>query len=61
MPAEPIRTEISSDATEYISGPTSGDAGTEGGTTKDGAVAKFPRQASVRATDNTGDAGTSES
>lgn len=61
MPEDPIRTELSADAADYLTGPTSGDAGTEGGTTKDGAVAKFPRQSSVRAADTTGDAGTSES
>jgi hypothetical protein len=54
MPADPIRTELSSDPAEYISGPTSGDRGTEGGTTKDGAVAVFPRQSTVRPADESG-------
>jgi len=48
MPAEPSRTELSSNSADYLTGPTSGDRGTEGGTTKDGAVALFPRQSSVR-------------
>jgi hypothetical protein len=48
MPAEPNRIELSSDPADYLTGPTSGDAGTEGGTTKDGAVALFPRQSAVK-------------
>jgi hypothetical protein len=51
VPAEPIRTELSADAADYITGPTAGDPGTEGGTTKDGAVALYPRQSTVRPTD----------
>ncbi len=48
MPTEPRRTELSNNAADYLTGPTSDDPGTEGGTTKDGAVAVFPRQAAVR-------------
>jgi hypothetical protein len=54
MPAEPNRTELSADPAEYITGPTSDDAGHEGGTTKDGAVAVFPRQSTVRPADESG-------
>lgn len=66
MPTEPQRTELSSDPADYLTGPTSDDPGTEGGTTKDGAVAVFPRQSTVRPTDessstSTGESGTSES
>jgi hypothetical protein len=57
VPADPIRTELSSDPADYLTGPTSGDAGTEGGTTKDGAVEKFTRQSTVRATDQEQQAG----
>jgi hypothetical protein len=40
--SEPTRTELSSDASDYITGPVLGEsARTEGGTTRDGGVAKF--------------------
>ena len=48
MPAEPIRTELSNDPADYLTGPTSGDNATEGGTTKDGAVAVFRQSVTVR-------------
>jgi hypothetical protein len=51
MPTEPQRTELSSDPADYLTGPTSDDAGHEGGTTKDGAVAVYPRQSTVRPVD----------
>jgi hypothetical protein len=60
MPAEPIRTELSNDPADYLTGPTSGDQATEGGTTKDGAVAKFRQQTAVRPAD-AGDSGSSGS
>lgn len=51
MPVEPIRTELSKDPADYLTGPTADDTATEGGTTKDGAVAKFRAQTTVRPTD----------
>jgi hypothetical protein len=40
--SEPSRTELSNDPADYITGPVLGEsARTEGGTTKDGAVATF--------------------
>jgi hypothetical protein len=57
MPAEPVRTEISRDPADYLTGPTSGDNATEGGTTKDGAVALFRQETAVRPVD-AGDSGT---
>jgi hypothetical protein len=40
--SEPTRTELSSEPADYITGPVLGEAArTEGGTTQDGAVAKF--------------------
>ncbi len=57
MPVEPIRTELSDDPADYITGPTADDNPTEGGTTKDGAVALYPRQAAVRPVDDSGTSG----
>jgi hypothetical protein len=48
MPAEPQRVELSNDPADYLTGPTSGDNATEGGTTKDGAVALFRSETAVR-------------
>jgi len=40
--SEPSRTKLSNDASDYMTGPVSGEAArTEGGTTRDGHVAKF--------------------
>jgi hypothetical protein len=63
MPAEPIRTELSNDPADYLTGPTSGDQATEGGTTKDGAVAKYRQQTAVRPVEqsSSGDAGSTGS
>ena len=58
VPADPIRTELSSDPADYLTGPTAGDSATEGGTTKDGAVAKFRNTTAVR---QVGESGSSES
>lgn len=42
MAGDPKRIELSNDPADYISGPTEGESSrTEGGTTRDGAVAKF--------------------
>lgn len=45
---DPIRTELSRDPSDYLTGPTAGDNATEGGTTKDGAVARFRNSTAVR-------------
>ncbi len=52
MPVEPIRTELSDNPEDYLTGPTSGDNPTEGGTTKDGAVALFRSTTAVRPVDD---------
>jgi hypothetical protein len=40
--SEPTRTKLSNDASDYMTGPVAGEAArTEGGTTRDGHVAKF--------------------
>jgi len=61
MPTEPNRTELSSDPADYLTGPTSGDNPTEGGTTKDGAVALFRSSTAVRQVDEQQSSGSSES
>lgn len=48
MPTEPIRTELSADPADYLTGPTSDDNPSEGGTTKDGAVALHRSTTTVR-------------
>ncbi len=45
---DPIRRELSNDPADYLTGPTAGDNPTEGGTTKDGAVALFRNSTGVR-------------
>lgn len=40
--SEPARSELSSDSADFLTGPVHGEAArTEGGTTRDGGVAKF--------------------
>lgn len=40
--SEPARTTLSDDSSDYLTGPVHGEAArTEGGTTRDGGVAKF--------------------
>lgn len=49
--SDQIRTELSNDPNDYLTGPTAGDNPTEGGTTKDGAVALFRQTTAVRQVD----------
>lgn len=50
--ADTITTTLSNDPADYLTGPTAGDTATEGGTQKDGSVAKFRNASAVRPVDS---------
>jgi hypothetical protein len=52
--ADTIRTELSNDPSDYLTGPTAGDNPSEGGTTRDGAVELHRQATAVRPVEQSG-------
>ena len=59
--ADTITTTLSSNPADYLTGPTAGDQATEGGTQRDGTVAKFRNASTVRPVETADESGSSES
>jgi hypothetical protein len=60
--SDTVTSKLSDNPADYLTGPTSGDSPTEGGTTKDGQVAKMRTAGVVRPVeDSPSESGSSES